>query len=93
VGRRWFMLAFGAVAILSIGAPVLLLGLVLLGVILGRGPRWPAALGAMAGAGIVGVVIGAIGGVAGPGIWATAGSFLIAFGAVVFWWLRCRLTP
>ena len=86
------MLAFGAVAILSIGAPLLLLGLVLLGVMLGRGPRWPAGLGALAGAGVVGVVIGLIGAVAAPGIWAACGISLIVLSAGTFWWLRCRTT-
>lgn len=86
------MLAFGAVAILSIGAPLLLLGLVLLGVMLGRGPRWPAGLGALAGAGVVGVVIGLIGAIAAPGIWAASGISLIILSASTFWWLRCRTT-
>ena len=67
------MLGFGAVAILSIGALFFLVGLVLLGVMLGHGPRWPAGLGGLAGIGIVGVVIGAIGAVAGPGVWAASG--------------------
>jgi hypothetical protein len=86
------MLAFGVVAILSIGGPFFVLGLVLLGVMLGRGPRWPAALGALAGAGAVGVVIGLIGAVATPGIWAASGSSLVLLSAVAFWWLRCRPT-
>jgi hypothetical protein len=85
-----FMLAFGLVAILSIGGPFFLLGVLLLGVLIGRGPRWPAALGALAGAGAVGVVIGAIGAVAEPGVWAASGLALIALGAAAFWWLRCR---
>jgi hypothetical protein len=87
-----FMLAFGVVAILSIGAPFFLLGLVLLGVMLGRGPRWPAGLGALAGAGGVGIVIGLIGAVAAPGMWAASGISLVMVSAVVFWWLRCRPT-
>jgi hypothetical protein len=85
-----FMLAFGVVAILSIGGPFFIIGLVLLGVMLGRGPRWPAGLGALAGAGVVGVVIGLIGAVARPSIWSLAGVSLIAVSASVFWWLRCR---
>jgi hypothetical protein len=87
-----FMLAFGAVAILSIGAPFFVLGLVLLGVMLGRGPRWPASLGGLAGAGVVGAVIGLIGAVADPGIWAAFGISLVALSATAFWWLRCRPT-
>lgn len=93
---RWtavgFMLAFGVVAILSIGAPFFLLGLVLLAVMLGRGPRWPASLGALAGAGVVGVVIGFIGAVADPSIWAASGISLVVLSATLFWWLRCRPT-
>ena len=87
-----FMLAFGVVAILSIGAPFFLLGLVLLGVMLGRGPRWPAGLGALAGAGVVAVVIASIGAVSAPGIWAASGASLVVVSAVAFWWLRCRPT-
>src|SRR5947207_13639563 len=85
-----FMLAFGAVAILSIGAPFFMLGLVLLGVMLGRGPRWPAVLGALAGAGVVGAVIGMIGAVADPAIWGLSGSALALVSAAAFWLLRCR---
>lgn len=87
------MLAFGLVAILSIGGPFFLLGLVFLGVMLGRGPRWPALLGVFAGAGIVGVLIGAIGTVATPGVWAGTGASLIIFSGVAFWCLRCRSLP
>lgn len=85
-----FMLAFGCVAILSIGPPFFLLGLVLLGVLLGRGPRWPALLGLFAGTGVVGIVIGAIGAVAQPELWAATGSALIGLSGFTFWWLRCR---
>ena len=59
-----FMLVFGVLAILSIGAPFFLIGLVLFGVMLGRGPRWPAGIGALAGAGLVGIIIGVIGAIA-----------------------------
>jgi hypothetical protein len=88
-----FMLVFGALAILSIGAPLLLIGLVLLGVFLGRGPRWPASLGAFAGAGLVGIIIGIIGAVASPGLWGAAGGALVALSGAIFWWLRCRPSP
>jgi hypothetical protein len=40
-----FLMSFGAIAILSIGFPFFVLGLVLLVVGLWRGPRWPADLG------------------------------------------------
>lgn len=85
-----FMLVFGALAILSIGPPFLLLGLVFLGVMLGRGPRGPAVIGALAGAGLVGIVIGVIGAVATPGLWTAAGVTLAVLSGVTFWWLRCR---
>jgi len=80
----------GVVAILSIGGPFLLVGLVLFGFLLGRGTPWPACLGLLAGAGLVGVVIDAIGAVPSPGIWGGAGVALIAAGAASFWSLRCR---
>jgi hypothetical protein len=85
-----FMIAFGVVAILSIGFPFFVLGLVLLGVLLGRGPRWPAALGVPTGVGAVGLLLGALGSVTAPGAWAAAGAGLVAFGTLAFWWLRCR---
>jgi hypothetical protein len=85
-----FLIAFGTLAILSIGAPFFLIGLVLLGVMIGRGPRWPAALGFLAGAGVVGIVVGAIAAVATPAAWAASGCLLIALSAGGFWWLRCR---
>ena len=49
-----------------------------------RGP-WDAR-----GAGIVGMVIGVIGAVAEPGIWAASGLSLITLSVGAFWWLRCR---
>lgn len=85
-----FLIVFGAVAILSIGAPFFLLGLVLFGVLLGRGPRWPASLGFLAGAGLVCVVIAIIGSVPNPAGWAAVGVALLGFSAGAFWWLRCR---
>ena len=87
-----FLLAFGMVAILSIGAPFFLVGVLLLGIMLGRGPRWPASLGALAGAGVVGVVVGLIGAVAGSAVWAASGASLVALGSAAFWWLRCHPT-
>jgi hypothetical protein len=86
------MLSFGLVGILSIGGPLLVPGLVLFGVTLGRAPRWPAVLGAISGVGIAVVLIGAIGHRAAPGIWAVSGASLVAAGATAFWWLRCRAT-
>jgi hypothetical protein len=85
-----FLLVFGVVAILSIGAPFFLLGVLLLGVLLGRGPRWPASLGLFAGAGIVCLVIAVIGAVAGAAWWAVIGLALSGVGGGAFWWLRCR---
>jgi hypothetical protein len=85
-----FLLVFGVLAILSIGAPFFLLGVLLLGVLLGRGPRWPECLGLVAGAGAVCVVIAVIGAVAGPAWWAVIGLMLAGAGGGAFWWLRCR---
>ena len=85
-----FLLAFGVVAILSIGAPFFIVGLVLLGVMLGCGPRWPASLGALAGIGLVGVVIGLIGAAADSATWAAVGLSLIALSGTANWLLRCR---
>src|SRR6266496_543291 len=48
-----FLTVFGFVAILSIGLPFFVLGVVLLAVGVGRGPVWPADLGLLAGAGLV----------------------------------------
>ena len=88
------MILFGAVAILSIGAPFLLLGLVLLMVGVWRGPRWPSDLGLLAGAGVVCLVIALINAIIGdlsPTVWAVVGLGLIAIGGGAFWWLRCRV--
>jgi hypothetical protein len=85
-----FLLVFGVLAILSIGAPFFLLGVVLLGFRLWRGPRWPQSLGLFAGAGTVCLVIAIIGAVAGPAWWAVIGLALAGVGGGAFWWLRCR---
>jgi hypothetical protein len=55
---------------------------------LGLGPRWPASLGALAGAGVVGVVVGLVGAIAGSAFWAASGASLVAFAGTAFWWLR-----
>jgi hypothetical protein len=88
-----FMIVFGALAILSIGAPFFLVGLVLLGVLLGRGPRWPASLGLLAGAGLVCLVIAAIDALGGAATWAAVGVVLVAVCSASFWALRCRPLP
>jgi hypothetical protein len=85
-----FLLAFGVLAILSIGAPFFLIGVLLLGVLLGRGPRWPHSLGLFAGVGTVCLVIALIGAVAGAAWWAVIGVALAGVGGGAFWWLRCR---
>jgi hypothetical protein len=87
-----FLLVFGVLAILSIGAPFLFVGVLLLGVLLGRAPRWPDSLGLFAGAGAVCVVIAVIGAVAGAASWAVIGLALVGVGCGAFWWLRCRPT-
>jgi hypothetical protein len=87
-----FLIVFGVLAILSIGAPFFVVGLVLLGVLLGRGPRWPASLGLFAGAGGVCLVIAAINSIAGAAIWAAVGLGLVGLSSVAYWSLRCRPT-
>jgi hypothetical protein len=84
------LLAFGVLAILSIGAPCFLLGVLLLRVLLGRGPRWPDSLGLFAGVGAVCCVIAVIGAVPGPAWWAVVGLGLAGVGGGAFWWPRCR---
>ena len=85
-------LVFGMVGLLSVGGPFFVIGLVLLGFMLGRGPRWPAPLGVVAGIGVVAIVLSLIGSRDEPGIWAASGMALIGLSATVFWWLRCRTT-
>lgn len=85
-----FLLVFGVLAILSIGAPFFLLGVLLSGVLLGRGPRWPHSLGLLAGAGVVCLVIAAIGAAGSQPQWAAVGIALACVGGGAFWWLRCR---
>lgn len=86
-----FMLIFGVLAILSIGAPILLLGLVLFGVMLGRSR-----------ASVAGVYRRACRrgtcrhrhrsdrSCTRARLWAATGATLAAFGAATFWWLRCH---
>jgi len=64
-------------------------GLVLLGVMLRRGPRWPASVGLIAGAGVVCLVIAPIG-AGGAAVWAAVGLGLVVLASAAFWWLRCR---
>lgn len=88
-----FLVVFGFITGFSIGLPFLALGLVLLVVILIRGPGWPADLGLLAGAGIVCLVIALINVISGslsPTVWATVGATLALGSSGVFWWLRCR---
>lgn len=88
-----FLITFGLVAVLTIGAPFLLLGVLLLGVLLGRGRRWPASLGLLAGVGgvcLLIAVISALSGDVSPTIWATVGLGLAALSCFAFWFLRCR---
>src|SRR3990172_4781582 len=88
-----FLILFGVLASLTIGAPFLLLGVLLLGVLLGRGPRWPAGLGLLAGAGAVCLLIAVISAISGdvaPTIWAVVGLALSGTSSFAFWFLRCR---
>ena len=84
------LLGFGAGALPSIGAPFLLAGVVVLGVLSRRRPRWPAGLGALAGIGAVGVVVGAIGAVAGASVWLASGASTIVLAITLHTWLRGR---
>ena len=100
-GRDWgfffwtavgFLMLFGF-AVLSIGAPFFLLGLLLLVLGLRWGPRWPADLGLAAGAGVacfVFALINAISGDLSPMVWAVVGFALVSLSSFGFWWLRCR---
>lgn len=68
----------------------MVVGLVLLGVLLRRGQRWPASLGLLAGAGVVCLVIAAIDSVGGWAIWAAVGLGLVGFGSTAYWVRRGR---
>jgi hypothetical protein len=90
-----FLIGFGLVAILSIGAPFLLLGLLLFLVLLWWGPGWPADLGLLAGVGGVCLLIATIYVLdpdPGPSatLWALAGLALALPSTFTFWYLRCR---
>jgi hypothetical protein len=87
-----FTVVFGFLALLSIGAPFILLGLVLMATLLNRGSAWPAAVGFIGGVGIVGVVIGIIGVVDSPAIWGAVGVGLAALSGASFWRLHSRPT-
>lgn len=84
-----FLMSLGTLAILSIGFPFFVLGLLLLVIGLWRAPGWPADLGIPAGIGATCLLIAVIGPFA-PTIWALVGSVLVVTGAGTFWWLRCR---
>jgi hypothetical protein len=88
-----FLTSFGAIAILTIGFPFFVLG-ILLGVrAFWQGPAWPAQLGVLAGIGTTCFLIALISAVDGgvsPIFWALAGVAATALGAGSFWWLRCR---
>jgi hypothetical protein len=73
IGWLGFLLVFGVLAILSVGAPLFVLGVLLLGVLVGCGLRRPDSLGLFAGAGTVCLVIALIGAVAGAAWWAVIG--------------------
>jgi hypothetical protein len=88
-----FLIVFGLLAILTIGAPFLLLGVFVFGALVGRGPRWPSSLGLVAGAGAVCLVIGTISAISGdvtPTVWFGVGVALTSSACWAFWFLRCR---
>jgi hypothetical protein len=87
-----FLIVFGALAILSIGFPLFALGMLLLFAGVRKGPRWPADLGLIAGAGLVCLLIAAINAIShdlSPTVWAIVGLGLTAIGSGLFWWIRC----
>jgi hypothetical protein len=87
------LLVFGFIAGFSVGLPFFYAGLIALGVLAARGPRWPAQLGLGAGAGLSCLIVAAaIAAEREPstGIWALVGGALVAGSALAFWWLRCR---
>lgn len=84
-----FLLVFGSLT--SIGLAFLLLGVVLFIWFFWRGPRWPADLGLLAGAGAVCLLIAAINAISGdlsPYVWAAVGVALLAAGTGPFWWIQ-----
>jgi hypothetical protein len=85
-----FLVVFGFVAMLSIGGPFLLAGVVRLGFLLRRERVWPECLGAIAGAGGVGLLIDGIGAVEAPAAWGAVGLALIAVSGTSFWLLSSR---
>jgi hypothetical protein len=88
-----FLMSFGVAAILSIGFPFFVLGVVLLAGGIWKGPRWPADLGLIAGVGLVCLLIAALNAKHGdysPGTLAVVGVLLSGGSSGVFWWLRRR---
>jgi uncharacterized membrane protein len=88
-----FLVVFGFITGFTIGLPFLVVGVLLLVRLYRRRPAWPADLGALAGAGLVCLVIALISAISGdlsPVVWATVGLVLSAGASATFWWLRCR---
>ena len=87
------LLVFGFLAGFSIGLPFFWAGLIALGWLLARGPRWPAHLGLVAGAGISCLVVAVFNAAErdpATADWLLVGLALVAAPSVAFWWLRCR---
>jgi len=87
------LVVFGFLAGFSIGLPFFYLGLIALGYLAVRGPRWPAHLGLVAGAGFSCLVVAAFNAAErdpSAGDWTLAGLGLTTAAAFTFWWLRCR---
>ena len=88
-----FLISFGAIAMLSLGLPFFVLGVLLFVALLRSGPTWPADLGVLAGVGATCLLVAALaaaGGGRSPNVWALVGLALTAGSAGGFWWLRCR---
>jgi hypothetical protein len=89
---QWFAVGFVFLIGLISLVPLELAGVFGLLYMATRGPRWPADLGLLAGAGAVCLLVAALnvdGGLT-PAPWAAAGAALAVPPTFLFWWLRCR---
>jgi hypothetical protein len=85
-----FLIVFGFLTALTIGAPLILVGLALLTWQWIRASAWHAELGLLAGAGVVCFVVASLATLGSPMAWASVGAVLVSISSITFWWLRCR---
>jgi hypothetical protein len=89
-----FLLVFGFYTGFSIGMPIMAAGVILLFIMILRGPVWPADLGLIAGLGLGSLSFAAIAATSGGDYpvspWLEIGLGLVSVSAAVFWWLRYR---